>query len=322
MSRHLHLRLIASSCLLWALSCSDGPEGTAPAAAVDVLADQDNASLDVTDSESDDIAPPETEVEVLADTIPSLPDAADSTTLDGSTDAAPTQQELSVVYAHSADLLYKLEKGAFSLVGAFSFDSGAGPVTDIALDDTGHLYAVTFSNLFECDKSTAACTRLGPLSVPFNGLTFVAAGVVGAEPTLIGVSASGTWNRLTVANGTISIETLGSYGDGMMSSGDAFSVVGVGTFATVVNPSGGTDLLARVDPATGAILEIVGDTHSPGILGLAWADDVLYGFAANGTVCSLDLKTGAATPIMDLADNPYIAWFGAGVSTRAGVVAP
>ncbi|MFZ4578997.1 MAG: hypothetical protein ACOYOB_11430 [Myxococcota bacterium] len=230
-------------------------------------------------------------------------------------DTAPLLPGLAVVFAHSSSLLYRLENKAFSLVGPFQFNKAAGSVTDIALDDAGQLFAVTFDDLFQCDKATAHCTWLASLPQSFNGLTFVPAGVLDVAPVLIGISLSGDWNRITVSGGTATIQWLGDYG-GLASSGDAFSVEGIGTYATVT-AGGSTDLLVRVDPKTGAVLANVGDTHVSGLWGLAWSGGVLYSFAEGGGVYTLDMQTGSATPISGFANLPSTSWWGAGVSTRA-----
>ena len=244
----------------------------------------------------------------LLDPVDSGPDGQDAPPL--------VDSGLSLVFAHSSSQLYRLEQNVFSLVGTFQFNKNFGQVTDIALDDNGFLYAVTFDDLFKCDKATAKCQWLAGLPQQFNGLTFVPKDVVTpGQAALIGIANSGDWNLITVQGNTATIKKLGAYG-GFSSSGDAFSVEGIGTYATVKSGFGGTDKLVQVNPANGSVLKTVGDTGVSDLWGVAWSAQVLYGFSASGAVYSLDVQTGKASSVPGLS-VPKVAWWGAGVSTRA-----
>ena len=238
-------------------------------------------------------------------------------TADATVDSpAQLDPSLAAVFAHSSSQLYRLDLNTFSLVGTFQFNKNSGEVTDIALDDNGFLYAVTFDDLFKCDKANAKCQWLAGLPQSFNGLTFVPKDVaVPGQAALIGVANSGDWNLITVTGSTATIKKLGSYG-GFTSSGDAFSVEGIGTYATVKSGFGGTDKLVQVNPANGSVLKTVGDTGVSDLWGIAWSAQVLYGFSASGAVYSLNVLTGKAASIPGL-QVPKVAWWGAGVSTRA-----
>lgn len=229
----------------------------------------------------------------------------------------PQPKGLDAIFAHSSSQLYKLDKNVFTFIGAFGFNKNAGQVTDIALDDTGKLFAITFGDLFECDKTTAMCTWLATLPQSFNGLTFVPKDTaVAGKPALIGIANSGDWNLIDVAGGTAKITKLGAYG-GFTSSGDAFSVETVGTYATVKAGLAFTDKLVQVNPATGAVLKTVGDTGVGDLWGVAWSGGTLYGFSANGKVYAIDIQTGKAQPAPGLLVPNGVSWWGAGVSTRA-----
>lgn len=226
-------------------------------------------------------------------------------------------KSLEVVYAHSSSQLYKFENKTFSLVGGFKFDKNSGQVTDIALDDTGALYAVTFGDVFACDKASAACKWLATLPQSFNGLTFVPKDTaVPGKAALIGIANSGDWNLIEVAGGTAKVTKLGAYG-GFSSSGDAFSVEKVGTYATVKQGFLGGDKLVEVNPATGQVIKTIGDCGVGDLWGIAWTGGVLYGFAAAGGVYAIDVKTGKASAIPGLMVPNGVSWWGAGVSTRA-----
>lgn len=290
-----------------ASSPADAAADAALDTALDTAADGAGSNADAADVDPD---APDVDYDLL-DPV----DAAE--TADAGQDVPPlADPSLAVVYAHSSSQLYRLEANAFSLSGTFKFDKNFGQVTDIALDDNGFLYAVTFDHLFKCDKATANCKWLAALPQQFNGLTFVPKDVVTpGQAALIGIANSGDWNLITVSGTTATIKKLGSYG-GFSSSGDAFSVEGIGTYATVKSGFGGTDKLVQVNPANGSVLKTVGDTGVNDLWGVAWSAKVLYGFSSNGNVYSLDVTTGKATTIPGL-QVPKVAWWGAGVSTRA-----
>ena len=191
-------------------------------------------------------------------------------------------------------------------------------MTDIALDMDGVLWGVTFNDLFTCDKATAQCNWLAGLPGSFNGLTFVPKGTVDPSvETLIGVGTDGSWNAIAVQGKVAKITKLGAYGNGLTSSGDAFSVEGVGTFATT-KPQfqfGGTDKLVQVNPVNGATI-VVGDTGVSDLWGFAWYGGKFCGFSSSGAVYEIDVSTGKAK-FAAFAVPGGLSWWGAGVSTRA-----
>ena len=225
------------------------------------------------------------------------------------------------LYAHTSNTLYRLNVAAtaFELIGKFTFDKNSGSVTDIALDMVGKLYAVTNHDLFVCVTASAACTWIAALpgTGTFNGLTFIPKGTLDpAKETLIGIGTDGSWNRIDVTGTSAKITKLGEYGGGWLSSGDAFSVETIGTYATLKGVSK-TDSLAKIDPKTGAILAIVGETGVDQLFGLAWWNGVFYGVSNDGNIYTLDTTTGVATKVAGVTVPQGVKWWGAGVSTRA-----
>ena len=227
--------------------------------------------------------------------------------------------DLTTIFAHTSSTLYRLDPKGFSKINTFSFDKYGGSVTDIALDDKGLLYAITFDDLFQCQTKTAKCTWLASLPQSFNGLTFVPKGTASlAKAALIGIANSGDWNLIEVVAGTATVTKLGSYG-GLSSSGDAFSVEGQGTYATTKSFSASSDILVEVNPATGQVIKQIGPTGVSDLWGVAWSGGVMYGFAEAGGVYSIDLQTGKAVPAPGLFVPSGLKWWGAGVSTRAAL---
>lgn len=224
------------------------------------------------------------------------------------------------IYAHTSSALFRWTPalGTPLPVGIFSLPSDGynHQVTDIAIDLDGKLFAVTFDALYRCSASNADCVLLAVTDQSFNGFTLVPKGTLSpVSDELVAISQSGAWNHVVLNGTTASISPLGSYGGNYSSSGDAYSIDELGTFAAVNKTGASSDLLVRVDPLTGAVIEeigaIVGYDEVWGLAGLA---DAAYGFDEGGAIIKLDLDTGAATVVLP-ADQGE-PWWGAGVSTR------
>lgn len=226
------------------------------------------------------------------------------------------------VYAHTADELYKFGvKGQLEveLIGPFVFPSGTldARMTDIAVDRYGVMWGIGFEDVFIIDPKTATCWRIAALPQEFNGLTLIPKSVLGtATDALVGVAIDGSWWRLELvhAGGVTRVQTseFGAYGSSWMSSGDAFSIEDVGTFATVDKGGGVDDQLVAVDPETGRVTSVIsalaGYSEVWGLAG--WAGRV-YAFDAGGDVLVIDLASGA----IQAKKATGKAWWGAGVRT-------
>lgn len=341
MRRTLASLSIAAVVSMGSLGCSEDVSGGA-GAAQDALAGADGGgdgqtadgsasdsggadAGDALDSSAEDSAAADSAVDSAGDDAADvdwsdLLDPEDSTSGDsGSGDVVEPVGPVGQLYAETPDELYRLDLAtkAFTKVGKFSFNKNPGEVTDIALDQGGALYAITNDDLFTCTVEAAKCTWLAALPEIFNGMTFVPKGTVSATAdTLIGISQDGDWTQITVNGNKVSLKKLGTYGGGWLSSGDAFSVEGIGTYATLKG-KGTSDSLASIDPKTGKILKIIGETGAKGLYGLAWWSGVFYGFSSDGNVYVLDVTTAKATVVSGITAPKGVKWWGAGVSTRA-----
>ena len=236
-----------------------------------------------------------------------------------------TAPQEAYVYGHSADTLYRLDTKALSvtMIGQFTDAAGGAPitdVTDIALDKDGTMYGVTFGDLYRIDYKSGGvrCTHLATLSTSFNGLTFVPAGTIDpAKEILIGIANDGGWWRVDVATGASSatLTQLGSYGGGVGSSGDSVGIIGDQVYATVTG-LGADDHVIVVDPKTGKMKSDLGGTGVSGLYGVGYWGGVMYGFASDGSLYSIDLKTAKTTNI-PITNAPAGGWWGAGVTTSA-----
>lgn len=231
-------------------------------------------------------------------------------------DSRPGRASNETVYAHTADELFKFGVTTHQVdpVGSFSFPWGTeGSITDLAIDRYGVLYANSHTNLFICNPRDGSCWVIGELTESHHGLTFVPQGTVAADhDSLIGVSADGDWvlYEIDIPAETVVSSTLGNHG-GWNSSGDAFSIVGTGTWASLAD--GDNDIIARVDPSTGAVLqELTTLTGYGSVFGLGGWNGVIFGFDASGDVISIDPATGQWSVVASTG----ISWWGAGVVTE------
>jgi hypothetical protein len=243
-----------------------------------------------------------------------IPDVADPFPNDPN---KPKASKPEFVYPHTASTLFTMhvKNYAIAQIGVFKGTGFFGSMTDLAIDQYGVLYGVTFGDLWACDADTATCYHLATLPQSFNGLTMVPPGVL--DPlldVLIGIAISGDWYKITLnGTGSATLTLLGKYGVPYSSSGDAFSIEGVGTFASVDKGGQASDVIIAVDPKTGAVLSEIGPVAGyTALYGLAGWEGVVFGFDETGAVLKIDTVTGAASVITTTSNS----WWGAGVATR------
>jgi hypothetical protein len=242
-----------------------------------------------------------------------IPDVSDPFPADP---ALPKPGKPFTVYAHTASQLFTMDvtSHAITSVGNFKGSGYSGSMTDIALDEYGVLWGVTFNDLYVCDATDASCAKLASLPQMFNGLTMVPRGTLDPhQDALVGIANSGDWYRIKVT-GTLQAQLtkIGAYGAGYTNAGDVFSIAGVGTFGAV-NKSGGSNVIVTCDPVTGAVQTELGPvTGHTRVYGLAGWQGVVFAFDENGDVLSIDPVTAA----VQLLKSTSHAWWGAGVTTR------
>jgi len=243
------------------------------------------------------------------------------------------------VYAHSARTLYKFNPvaGEFATVGSFTClegTDGVAEMLDIAIDRGGNMvgtaamseHAVIVGRLVSIDKMTAACAVLKTGSYP-NSLAFVPVGTVLPDREALVGYVNDSYVQINPDTGLVSsIGNLNAVGASSlwMSSGDIVSIVGGGTYVTIIakgsvsaDPAG--DRIAEVDPATGKIIRVIGATGATGLFGLGYWGGIAYGFSNAGLLVKIDLATGAGTPL-PIAGAPQAGFYGAGTTTVAPIV--
>ena len=242
------------------------------------------------------------------------------------------------VYAHSERTLYRFNPvaGDFVTVGNFTCLEGTEGVAlmlDIAIDRAGNMvgtaamseHTVITGRLVSIDKMTGACAVLRTGSYP-NSLAFVPVGTVLPDrEALVGYVNDG---YVMINPDTGLVSTIGNLNataapNPWMSSGDIVSIVGGGTYVTIIpkgsltaDPMG--DRIAEVDPATGTIIRIIGATGAAGLYGLGYWGGIAYGFSSSGLLVKIDLATGAGTPV-PITGAPTAGFYGAGTTTVAPI---
>ena len=146
-------------------------------------------------------------------------------------------------------------------------------------------------------------------------MTLVPAGTIDPDrDAIIGISNTGGWYHLQLAGGALDPTLVGNYGGTYQSSGDAFSIEEVGTYAstTLVDWMTDEDKIVVVDPTSGAVTsEITTMAGYTRIWGLAGWHEKIFAFDESGDVLHVDPSDGAVT----LLEATGIAWWGAGVRT-------
>ena len=105
---------------------------------------------------------------------------------------------------------------------------------------------------------------------------------------------------------------LGAHGGPYTASGDAYSILDVGTFASVHKEGSDHDFIVALNPSNGEALYEVGPTEGySAIFGLAGWTGHAFAFDKNGDILVVDTATGEATVI----ERTEVGWWGAGVRT-------
>lgn len=250
----------------------------------------------------------------------------------GDAGGAPAQGE---VYAHSDTVLYKLEPISKSVttVGAFDCVTGSSGMWDIALDKDGNMFGsvsdFTSARLVAVQKSTAHCETIATASSLPNSLTFVPAGILDPnDEVLVGFDQT-SYVRIDKATGAVQqIGDLNPNPTNQMweSSGDVVSIIGDKTYLTVKPWQSGLssdpDYIVEINPQSGQVLKLIGQTGFPALWGLGYWGGVAYGFSETGQLCEIDLTTGAGAGIPLSGMPSGLSFWGAGVTTAAPIEVP
>lgn len=264
------------------------------------------------------------------------PDAGDGTDPDPFVDPLPPDSGASGrVLAHTARELYRLvpETKTLTKIGEFGCLPPNDSMIDLAVDRSGSVYGTTFTGFVTIDPLSAGCSFVAKGQGYPNSLSFVPAGTADAtKEALVGYAFDGAFavRYVRIDTSTGAMTDLGKLNPTnattqYVSSGDLVGLVNDANRAYLTVrlkdalADGGTlpDRLAEVDPSTGTIKRIVGDTTERQLYGLGYWAGKGYAFSVDGTISVVDMLTGKGTPFQPNGVTQKLLWFGAGVSTQA-----
>lgn len=188
-----------------------------------------------------------------------------------------------VMYLHTSNLLYSWdEDGNIDTVGQFYIQDDYAPsITDLAIDLSGKMYAVSNSGLYQVDPNDARLEFVCDMDQYLVGLTFLADGrLLAAGDSILWVDPNSCARAVFVAE------------EEYQTSGD---IVGLpdGNLYWTVRGNGGGDELVRVNGITGET-EYIGVIGTTNLWGVGYFNDVLYGFSSAGTIVHIDPNTAYA----------------------------
>ena len=241
---------------------------------------------------------------------------------------SPPAVDMSRVYAHSADTLYRMNAQTFTSVPIGTMAGiGTMGLTDLAIDNANHMVGITRTQLFSIDPATGAATLIKDLSQSaqgFTSLSYVPDPASSAVDILISANDQGDVFKIDPTTGNAT--KIGSYGNNstgkkIVSSGDIIGVRGFGIYATVDVGTEVNDYLAVIDPANNwKATPLPYPTMKDHIFGLGFWGGKVYGFVADagtsGQMVQIDPTTGASTD----KSSGAVRWFGAAVATDAPVI--
>ena len=246
-----------------------------------------------------------------------------------------------MMYAHSREELYAISPSdlVLTLKGTFTFDkaipTNERSVNDIAMTGDDRLFAITKTYIYEVDVKTVKATKVaqvnaGGTAPPLVALTFEKSGLLlgsDIDGALYRIYYSGAGGK---AKGTV--ETLGTYGQGLGSSGDLVAISDGTIFGVSHKGSVATaddNIMIKVRLPTGGSAN---NLASPGcklghgkVWGLAFWAGTIYGFTRgdnkDGKMLSIKPDGGDVTKtctVKVIKTYPYEFW-GAAVSPLAPI---
>lgn len=225
-----------------------------------------------------------------------------------------------LIYVHDSSRLfsYAPSTSTLALIATLSCPGAL----DLAIDRLGRGYIVAGTDLFRVNLQTGACSRVATLPEPLVALSFLPAGLLGTEESLVGYGQMAYWEFDPFDGAAVMLGSSGLFG-GLVPSGDLSPFDDGGTWLTVRNPSlpNALDQLVRINPETGAVLQNFGPMGVSGAWGLATWDGTLFAFTSGGQGVRLTFVDGGVQPaLLNLGSGMRSFWGAAarpGAGTRA-----
>ncbi len=227
-----------------------------------------------------------------------------------------------VVYGHSADVLYAMDPTTKAVRRIGSFDC-AYDITDLAIDGNGNAFIVGFTGFYRLDLSNAHCTPINMSTSYPNSLSFVPKGTLDPNLEVLVAYSGRFYYRINTTTGAMTQVGSGLPVD-FESSGDIVSVQDGGTFLTVKNSAllpPCDDCLVQVNPVSGALVHNYGQLPYTNVYGIAFWGGSVYGFTVAGQLFEIGPNgTGIITTPITIPNAPAgLSFNGAGSSTSVPV---
>ncbi|MCG8492183.1 MAG: VPLPA-CTERM sorting domain-containing protein [Sneathiellales bacterium] len=195
-------------------------------------------------------------------------------------------QAATVIIGTNNNVLNFVDTDTVSTTGSVAVTGIRGALTDVAYDQNGNLYGISFSGLYSININTGAATHVGNFGSTsgMNALTFDSAG------NAYGASNSNS-NLYSVNVATGAATSLGAIGGGFSRSAGDLAFANGTLYGTDNGPSDGFFSIDTA-PVSGTF---IGSTGLSNAYGLAFADNTMFGFSGSDTgLYSIDITTGLA----------------------------
>lgn len=204
----------------------------------------------------------------------------------GALGTSAAAQAATVIIGTNNNVLNFVDTETVSTTGSVAVTGVSGSLTDVAYDQNGNLYGISFNGLYSINTNTGAASHIGNFGSTggMNALTFDSAGNAYAAST-------SNSNLYSVNVSTGAATSLGAIGGGFNTSAGDLAFADGTLYGT---DNGSPDGLFSIDtaPVAGTF---IGDTGLNSAYGLAFADNTMFGFSGSDTgLYTIDLTTGLA----------------------------
>jgi len=195
----------------------------------------------------------------------------------------------SIVVGTENNVLNFIDTNTLSTTNSIGVTGTNGVLTDVAFNQNGTLYGITFGELYTINKNTGVASLVGNLGgLGFNALVINASG-----QAFSATNNGGDLFQVNLSTGAAS--SLGTIGNGFDSSSGDLEFANGTLFG--VDGNNGTDRLYSITtgPVTGTD---IGSTGLSQLFGLAFAEGVMFGFSGQSSdLLSVNLITGLASSL-------------------------
>ncbi len=236
----------------------------------------------------------------------------------GVPDAGEVGLAQDLIYVHDSTRLFSFAPATstLSLIATLSCQGAL----DLAIDRLGRGYVVAGTDLFRVNLQTGACARVATLPEPLVALSFLPAGLLGTEESLVGYGQMAYWEFDPFDGAAVMLGSSGLFG-GLVPSGDLSPFDDGGTWLTVRDPAAPTnapDQLVRINPETGAVIQSFGPMGVSEAWGLATWGGTLFAFTAEGQGVRLTFVDGGVQPALLSLGAGMRSFWGAAARPGAG----